>query len=199
MAQDLRKMFESNRERPDRDIKLKAGHENRFMARLERELPLKKRTTSKKWYALAASIAVLLSFGIYFLTNTNEVNGPIKTTVVDKETLDESGSGISLGDLSPDLKKVENYYVANINLALSKLEVSPENKALVDSFMDQLSLLDIEYKNLNKELNTIGPNDQTINALIKNLQLRLQLLQKLKMKLNDLKSSKNEQVKTNAI
>ncbi|MGB5273235.1 MAG: hypothetical protein WBN39_04200 [Flavobacteriaceae bacterium] len=199
MAQDLRKMFESNREQPDRKIELKAGHENRFMARLERELPLTKRVVSIKWYALAASIAVLLSLGIYFHTSTTEENGPIKTTVVDKETLDESGSGISLGDLSPDLKKVENYYVANINLALSKLEVSPENKALVDSFMDQLSLLDIEYKNLNKELNTIGPNDQTINALIKNLQLRLQLLQKLKMKLNDLKSSNNEPIETNAI
>ncbi len=199
MAQDLRKMFELNRERPDRNIKMKAGHENRFMARLERELPSEKRAVSIKWYALAASIVVLLSSGIYFLTSTTEENVPIKTTVVDKETLDEGGNGISLGDLSPDLKKVENYYVANINLALSKLEVSPENKVLVDSFMEQLSLLDIEYKNLNKELNTIGPNDQTINALIKNLQLRLQLLQKLKMKLNDLKSSKNEQVETNAI
>jgi hypothetical protein len=199
MAKDLREMFESNREQPDGNMKLKAGHEHRFLARLERELPLKERTVSKKWYAVAASISVLLSLGIYYVTSTTEENGPIKTTVVDKETLDESGNGISLGDLSPDLKKVENYYVANINLTLSKLEVSPENKALVDSFMDQLSLLDIEYGNLNKELNTIGPNDQTINALIKNLQLRLQLLQKLKLKLNDLKSSKNEQVETNAI
>ncbi len=199
MAQDLRKMFESKREQPDLNIKLKGGHENRFVARLERELPLKRKAVSIKWYALAASIAVLLSLGIYFLTGTTEENMPVKTTVVNKKTLDESDSGISLGDLSPDLKKVENYYVANINLALSKLEVSSENKGLVDSFMEQLSLLDIEYKNLNKELNTIGPNDQTINALIKNLQLRLQLLQKLKMKLNDLKSSKNEQVETNAI
>jgi hypothetical protein len=199
MAQDLRKMFEQNREQPDRKIKLRAGHDKRFLARLERELPLKKRAVPMKWYALAASIAVLLSLGIYFLAGTTDENGPVKTTLVDKETLDESRSGISLGDLSPDLKKVENYYVANINLALSKLEISPENKALVDSFMDQLSLLDIEYKNLNKELNAMGPNDQTINALIKNLQLRLQLLQKLKMKLNDLKSSKNEQVETNAI
>jgi hypothetical protein len=199
MAQDLRKMFESSREKDDHKITLKAGHENRFVARLERELPKKKESWPRQWLPLAASVAILLSLGIYFLIGTTTDDGPIKTTVVGKETLEDNGSGISLGDLSPDLKKVENYYVANINLVLSKLEVSPENKALVDSFMDQLSSLDIEYKNLNKELNTIGPNDQTINALIKNLQLRLQLLQKLKIKLNDLKSSKNEQVETNAI
>lgn len=63
--------------------------------------------------------------------------------------------------------------------------------------MKQLDTLNSEYINLNDELNEIGPNDQTISALIQNLQLRLQLLQKLKKKLNELKTSKNEQVKTN--
>ncbi|MEO0902253.1 MAG: hypothetical protein AAFY00_09595, partial [Bacteroidota bacterium] len=53
--------------------------------------------------------------------------------------------------------------------------------------------LDGEYNHLNQELNELGPNDDTISALINNLQLRLQLLQKLKTKLNQLKSSKNEQ------
>lgn len=199
MAQDLRKMFESNREEAAQRIKLKAGHEKRFMERLESDLPARKKRSPSIWLRIAASVAILLSIGVYLLNDKGNTDGPIKTTVVNKEPIEEKGNGISLGDLSPDLKKVENYYVANINLALSKLEVSPENKVLVDSFMDQLSSLDVEYKNLNKELNTIGPNDQTINALIKNLQLRLQLLQKLKTKLNELKPSKNEQIKTNAI
>jgi hypothetical protein len=65
--------------------------------------------------------------------------------------------------------------------------------------MEQLSGLDQEYKVLNNELNAMGPNDQTITALIKNLQLRLQLLLKLKNKLNELKSSENETVTTNVI
>ena len=104
-----------------------------------------------------------------------------------------------MGDLSPDLKKIENYYVANINLELSRLEVSDENRGLVDDFMSRLSELDKEYQRLNTELNEIGPNDQTINALIKNLQLRLQLLQKLKLKLDQLKSSENEQVTSKSV
>lgn len=59
--------------------------------------------------------------------------------------------------------------------------------------MERLAELDGEYNHLNQELNELGPNDDTISALINNLQLRLQLLQKLKTKLNQLKSSKNEQ------
>jgi hypothetical protein len=111
----------------------------------------------------------------------------------------KEGSSFSLGDLSPDLKKVESYYVANINLEFSKLEVSEDNKGIVDSFMDRLSELNDEYEALTLELNEMGPNDQTISALIENLQLRLQLLQRLKKKLIQLKSSKNEQIHNNSI
>jgi hypothetical protein len=107
--------------------------------------------------------------------------------------------GISLGDLSPDLKKVENYYLANINLALSELEVSEANKAVVDGFMTQLAELDREYKKLNGELNALGPNDRTITALIRNLQLRLQLLYKLKDKVNELKKFNHEEITTNSL
>jgi hypothetical protein len=77
--------------------------------------------------------------------------------------------------------------------------VSDDTKTLVDGFMNQLQELDVEYETLNEELNKIGPNDQTISALIQNLQLRLQLLQKLKKKLNSLNTSKNEQIETNTI
>ena len=141
---------------------------------------------------------MLFSLGIYTYINfSNEAPQP--SAIVDKGTKNEQPQEYSLGDLSPDLKKIENYYVANINLELSRLEVSDENKGLVDDFMSRLSELDKEYQRLNTELNEIGPNDQTINALIKNLQLRLQLLQKLKLKLDQLKSSENEQVTSKSV
>ena len=107
--------------------------------------------------------------------------------------------GISLGDLSPDLKKIETYYITTINLQLAELADDPVNKDLVDSYMERLAELNKEYHRLNQELNELGPNDQTISALINNLQLRLQLLQKLKTKLNQLKSSKNEQESSNIV
>jgi len=189
MAQDLRKLFEKQREA--KKFQMKENHEERFLARLDDELPIQEKSHFSLW-KIAASILILVGVGWFAFQQLRPDTDPIKTTVVDKDNTTEKTEGISLGDLSPDLKKVENYYVANINFELSKLEISEENRAMVDGFMDRLQELNFEYKRLNTELNQIGPNDQTIAALIKNLQLRLELLHKLKEKLNTLKSSKNE-------
>ena len=194
MARDLRKLFKE--EQKEEQFVMSEGHDKRFMDLLKKELPRQKKA-SFFILKIAASILVLASIGTIFFMNREDVG--IKTTVVDKNPGIETKSGISLGDLSPDLKKVENYYVANINLELSKLNISGDNKDLVDSYMERLTELNVEYKKLNEELNQVGPNDQTISALIKNLQLRLQLLQKLKEKLNEVQSSKNEQYETNAV
>ena len=79
----------------------------------------------------------------------------------------------SLGDVSPDLKKVEDYYLANINLELSKIELTPENKDMFDGYVQRLEDLKKEYNTLSIELTENGPNEQTINALIINDQRTL--------------------------
>ena len=195
MAQDLRKLFEEQREKDKPSMK--QGHENRFLKRIEVELPTKKKP-SFDFLKIVAAVLVLLTMG-FFAYQKYGKTPVVESKIVEKDSNLEGQKGISLGDLSPDLKKLETYYMGNINLELSKLEISDDNEALIDSFMEQLDALNTEYKNLNEELNEIGPNDQTISALIQNLQLRLQLLQKLKKKLNELKTSKNEQVETNII
>ncbi len=195
MGQDLRELFKKAQK--EKAYKMKEGHEERFSKLLEKELPQSEKS-SFFFLKIAASIVLMLSVGIYgyiqYAKNTVEENTNEENPIVNTEDPVKEATGISLGDLSPDLEKVENYYVANINLELSQLQVSDENKALVDSFMKRLLELNNEYGKLNTELNQVGPNDQTINALIKNLQLRLQLLHQLKEKLNELKSSKNEQI-----
>ena len=194
MAQDLRKLF---KEEKAKRYPMKDGHEERFLELLDKELPLKRKSTFY-FIKIAASVLVFFSLGIYTYINYKSDTLP-QQVIVEKETENTKVQGYSLGDLSPELKNIETYYVANINLELSRLEVSNENKTMVDDYMRRLSELNEEYKRLNIELNEIGPNDQTITALIKNLQLRLQLLQKLKEKLNQLKSSENEQVTSNSV
>lgn len=195
MEQDLREMFKKEQEKERH--KLKNGHKERFLNRLEDALPQSKKS-NYNWLKIAASILVFVSIALgyrYFIEES-----PSQSTIVDREVIDvEEETDLSFGDLSPDLKKVENYYVTNINMELAKLRFSPDTKDLVNSFMEQLNNLNLEYKSLNQELNDLGPNDQTITALIENLQLRLQLLQKLKKKLNELKTSKNEQIQKNSI
>ncbi|SIQ39915.1 hypothetical protein [Maribacter ulvicola] len=193
MEQDLREMF--NKDRKAQKHTIKPGHEERFLKKLEEALPAERKSVSG-WFKIAASVAVIISMGLGFLYFNNDGN---TTVVVDTTSAEEQKPEFTFGDLSPDLKKVENFYVANINMELAKLEVSPDTKGLIDSFMEQLNNLNVEYKTLHIELKELGPNDQTITALIENLQLRLQLLQKLKRKLNELKLSKNEQINENSI
>lgn len=192
MAQDLRKLLEEQRTKEKFEIN--KGHENRFLERLDEDLPLQKKRDGMGWIGIAASVVIVLGLGVYFFINDRNGNQPDREVqVVTKDATENEHQNISLGDLSPDLQKLENYYLANINLELASLEVSDENKELVNGYMQQLSELSQEYKLLIKELNEIGPNDQTIEALIKNFQLQLSLIQKLKAKLNQLKSSENEQ------
>jgi hypothetical protein len=193
MAQDLRDMFKKEQEKK---YVLNKGHEARFMDKLNMAFPQEERKIFG-WGKMAAAVAALIFSGalaIYWLNMPQE----LPTTIVDKGEVKETDN-FSFGDLSPELKKVEEYYVANINLELAKLEVSASNKELVDGYMDRMAELTQEYQSLNKELVDYGISEQTITALIENLQLRLQLLQKLKKKLNELKTSKNEQITENSI
>ncbi|GLU44171.1 hypothetical protein [Allomuricauda sp. NBRC 101325] len=194
MARDLREIFEKERE--EKKYRMKEGHADRFLSKLEEELPNDppKRKVISLWMQIAASVVVIIGLSFfYFNSNSDVVNPDENVTVVDRNNQPSDVQTISLGDLSPDLRKIEAYYTTNINLQLSDLAADPENKELVDGYMDRLAELNKEYQRLNQELNELGPNDQTINALIMNLQLRLQLLEKLKSKLNQLNTSKNEQ------
>lgn len=200
MARDLRELFAKERE--EKEFVMKRGHEDRFLSKLEKEMPQKafKGKPSLFWQlGVAASIALVFGLGVYFWSASKKDIPAVDPIVLENEIIEENPNTISLGDLSPDLKKVESYYVTHINLELSDIEFTDSNKIIVDGYMERLAELDKEYKRLNTELNEIGPNDQTIEALIKNLQLRLQLLQKLKSKLNQLKSSKNEHEPSNII
>jgi len=174
------------------------GHEARFEARLE-EAFQEKKPRPFFWLGIAASVVALL--GLAFWMFRQDPALPTGTDALAGEQTDTitAPSSLSLGDLSPDLKKLEQYYTASINLELASLDISEENREIADNFISRLSDLNTEYEQLNEELNEIGPNEQTITAMIKNLQYRLQLLLKLKEKLNELKSSKNETVQSSSI
>lgn len=177
---------------------LSDGHEARFLDRLEEALPQvdEKEDTIKPSfliYKIAAAVILILSLGglaYQQLQQRPEIEG---TEVVTKDTQEtDKPSLTSLGDVSPDLKKIEDYYLASINYELTQVEVSEIGKQLFKSYMDKLALLNDEHKVLQQELTDIGPNEDTINAMIDNLQFRLKLLYQLKEKLNELKTSEND-------
>ncbi|MFP2995977.1 hypothetical protein ABN763_08700 [Spongiivirga sp. MCCC 1A20706] len=187
MGQDLRKMFEKDAE--NSKSQLAEGHEDRFLERLDTALPEStKRNYPFLW--LAASVVILVALGVWYQVSQQSTI-PMETKIV--KTDSQESNDLSLGDISPDLKKIENYYVSNINYQLSQVETDEETETLFDSYMSQLNELTEERKVLNKELNEFGPNELIIGAQIDNLQKSLQLLLDLNEKIKELKKSKNEQ------
>ncbi len=189
-------MFEKDRKR---EFTMPEGHEARFEARLEQAFT-KKRTPSYYWMGIAASLLVLLGLVFWMLPKTPSLpEGEDSLVSQPQDTSTVVPAGLSLGDLSPDLRKLEQYYTASINMELASLDISEENREVANKFIARLGDLNSEYEQLNQELNEVGPNEETITAMIKNLQYRLDLLLKLKEKLNELKSSKNETVQISSI
>jgi len=170
------------------------NHRVSFEQLLHKELHQK----SKSKYAflkIAASVILLigLSFAGYQFFNTSVSNDGVLTT-------DKPANKInSMADISPDLKRVEDFYLTQINYQLAKITITDENRDLLEVYLSQLSDLQKEYNNLNSQLINNKVNEETIDALIENLQLRLQLLRQLKKKLQiienfNIKENESKQV-----
>ena len=182
MARDIRELFKDDKITHE---KMPNNHQERFLNKLDEALP-KAKNSKFNWMQIAASIVVLvgLSFGAFKYFQT-EGASDLPTTVAATKMVETK----TLGDISPGLKKVEDYYLASINLELSKIKYTPETKDLFDGYLAQLSELDNEYKRLSLELTESGPSELTVNALIDNLKLRLNLLYRLRTQLQDLNTS----------
>jgi len=192
MAQDIRNMFKDDE--PWTSEKLSKGHQKRFESKLDAALPTQKNSNKFSFLKIAAIFIVAVGIGAFFLNKEKIIKTETPMVVAPENQEDKNELPVKefqLSEVSPDFKKIENYYLAGINMELAKLEVNPSNKALIDSFMGKMSELNKEYKRLNTEFNETGPNEQTIEAMVENLQLRLDLLYKLKNKLNEIKQTKN--------
>ncbi|WP_347175415.1 hypothetical protein [Polaribacter uvawellassae] len=181
MSKDIREIMKNYK---NKDVSLSANHRNNFQDRLLKEVNHQPKKRNYRWLQIAASVVLIVSLAIgYFgIEPTSEDIKPTKE--------------ISLGSLSPELKSIENYYVNSINYEISNLDVNEKNKEILDGYLAKIGELTTEYKSLTTELNTKGVNDEIINALINNLQLRLQLLQRLKKQLNELKKLNSTQNET---
>ena len=120
MPKDLREMLR-NEQIGTSD--LSKNHRKNFESRLQKELhPSKKKRY--QFLRIAASFLIVVGLGSsIFFFSTNSVEDTVETAKIE-----------SLGSISPELQKIENYYLASIQVELSNLEETPENKELLDSF-----------------------------------------------------------------
>lgn len=175
MEQNLKELFEKDRlvNHPRRE-----DHEDLFVERLYQELPIKTHS-SYGVVKIAASIIIFVSLGIasyFFVNQEKQLDSP----------------ELVLSNLSPDLKEIESYYITNINSTLSFIKDDNESQFMVNRYMKRFEILKKEHKSLVLELQEEGPNTMSINALMNNLKKQFELLQALKVEIEELKINNYE-------
>lgn len=195
MAQDIRELIKSESGEQEQ---LREGHLSRFEQLLEERMPEEQKSSKPKggiflWMKIAA--VLIVAGGIVMMVYNNAFakaeDAPIvQAPLEDKETVEPE---ILLSAISPEFKKVEDYYLASVNLEIARLEITDDNKELIDAFMKQLSDLDAEYKSLNREITESGVSEEMVNAMIENLKLRVELMIKLKAKLKEMKNAAQQE------
>ncbi len=113
--------------------------------------------------------------------------------VFDKVGLRDQSGGKSVYE-SAELNEAENFYISVIDAKKKELmEMSRGKKPLEHDFLSDLDVLDSAYNVLKKEMRS-GNEDEIENAMIMNLQLRIEVLNR---QLNILKKLKNENTDEN--
>lgn len=177
MERDLRQLYKAAQ---DQKLKMPKGHIDEFQERLNQEFK-PKRTSMKIYYWSSAAVLLIIA-----------------TLVIKpfdfKEEPQVKEQYISLGSLSPELEKVENFYTQAVQLQWATLKANSSNKELVSSTEERMNHLDENYQVLTQELNQSGPSEELINAMIQNLEMRMRILIQLKGRLNELKNTEDETI-----
>jgi hypothetical protein len=151
------------------------GHLERFNWKLEKRLHSSTNKRSIVPYLLRAAVVTLL------------------ITLSSLWTWDHfirKDRGMTLGQVSPQYKEVESYYVHQVNLMESEL-VNIDLKNNLEQkkvLMNEMKSMDSVYVQLQKELK-VNPNDERIiNAMIEHYQTKLEVMTYI---VNQLKGIRN--------
>ena len=158
------------------------GHFERFSLKLE----MRRRTISAKKsivpYLLRAAVVTLLVTLSSLWTWDHFIRS--------------DNSRMTLGQVSPQYKEVENYYVHQVNLMENEIvNVDLANNPLQkNELLKEMKSMDSVYVSLQKELKA-NPNDERIiNAMIEHYQTKLEVMTYI---VNQLQTIRNNNHNTN--
>lgn len=144
-----------------------------------------------------AAAALLLTFslgywvaqsGIGVNSNGEGNSGGLAQIETSKET-----KPVNLSELSPEAAEAEGFYLNNIATFTSELKTfENEQPELVQEFLKEHEALDLMYLELKKDLKQDMNNEQILNLMIQNLQLRITVLQNQKSILEGVNDRNNQ-------
>jgi len=159
------------------DAEPSEGHLERFNRKLEKRFQINTIKRSIVPYLLKAAVVTLL----ITLSSLWTWDHFIRT----------GSTRMTLGQVSPQYKEVENYYVHQVNLMEGEivnvdLKNNPAQKTML---MKEIKSMDSTYIYLQKELKA-NPNDERIiNAMIEHYQTKLEVMTYI---VNQLKTIRND-------
>jgi len=106
-------------------------------------------------------------------------------------------NSMALGDVSPQYKEVENYYLHQVNLMESEIKTIDfiSNTEQKEMFTRELENMDSVYIQLQKDLKANPDDERIINAMIEHYQTKLEVMTFI---VNQLKTIRNENINTNS-
>lgn len=109
--------------------------------------------------------------------------------------IDRNNQSMTGPVLSDEFEEAEDYYVKLISLKKQEIkeQLTPENQS---QFLSDIDQLDSMYLELKQTYQTNASNDRVVDAMISNLQLRLNILNKQLEILENIKDQNNEMGKS---
>ena len=168
---DIDELFEAM----DFDIaEPEAGHEQRFQNKLNKKS--KGRTKSSGIIAMwLPGLAIAASFLIVFLL----FQEPLRVNLSNRQ---------DLAMVSSEMKTTQDFYASVIKKELYHLqqEKTPATEAIVQDALKQLDILEQDYQKLKTDLTKSGQDKRVISAMISNFQKRIDLLNTVQEKVNNI-------------
>jgi hypothetical protein len=168
------------------------GHFERFQAKLNRQNKRKLISFSLVWKVAAAVVFVLLA-----VNQANIYFSPDKQN----DELAVNNSGFSLASVSPEYKEVEFYYTNAINVGLNQWNGLKTDGFISESEQEAMNAELAEFEERFKTLQTdlaANPNDErVINAMLEYYQAKLEIINMIVNKLQEVKQVKNNKHENN--
>lgn len=171
MQQDIRDLFK-NKEKEEAKT-LPENHRVEFLKKLKQQP--KKKVTSYQWLKIAAIFLIALTVGLSWYSNKPEE--------------------VKESSIIAQIEAVEAEYLKDIETEWNNFIAIAEDEALVTRFKKKLDELDRDYQEISDQFQNDANNILVIEALVENLQTRLQILKDIQKHIKIL-NQKNEHDET---
>jgi hypothetical protein len=172
--------FETNRAFFD-EAEPPKGHFVRFRSKLEAQrVNQPKRVRVMPYLLRAAAVAILVTLSSMWTW---------------EHVLSPDANKMSLGDVSPEMNNVENYYVHQVSYMEDEIKSLPvgNDPQQKEMLLNELDSMDAMYVELQKDLKANPDDQRVINAMIEHYQKKIEVMNYILTQLKEANSERESQ------